>query len=372
MFNFFRHLRSLISILSLPRNERRLIFYSEGKNYWAHLGGLVEETLLQSDIPVCYISSSSDDPGLQLEHENYQSFEIDDGFIRDWLFANIDTDVMVMTMPDLHQYQVKKSKFDVHYVYVQHSLVSMHMVYRPGAFDHYNTIFCAGPHHVKEMRAIEAQNGLPEKNLVEHGYARLDAIIEQRKLQPDTAKDVDAPAHILIAPSWGDNGTIENGIGAKIVDELLAREYRVTLRPHPQTVKFAGHQIEKILAKHRANPLFDYEDNVAGQASLHSSDLMICDWSGAALDYALGLKKPVLFVDVPRKVNDPGYEKLLIEPIESFIRESIGIVVPADFDSLPIEECLQIGKNEFDMDSFVFNVGESDKVGAQTLLEMLR
>jgi CDP-glycerol glycerophosphotransferase (TagB/SpsB family) len=305
-----------------------------------------------------------------LEHENYKSFVIDDGFIRDWLFTNIDTDVMVMTMPDLHQYQVKKSKYNVHYVYVQHSLVSLHMVYRPGAFDYYNTIFCAGPHHIKEMRAIEALYGLPEKRLVEHGYARLDAIIKQHKLRPEVAIEVNAPKHILIAPSWGENGTIETGVGEKIVDELLARRYRVTLRPHPQTIKFARSQIDAILLKYRNNPLFDFEDSVAGQESLHSSDLMICDWSGAALDYALGLKKPVLFVDVPRKINDPGYEKLLIEPIESSIRNSIGIIVAADFTALPIEECLQVGNGDFDVKNLVFNVGVSDKVGAQSLLEL--
>mgnify|MGYP003326545469 CR=1 FL=1 len=43
------------------------------------------------------------------------------------------------------------------------------------------------------------------------------------------------------------------------------------------------------------------------QESLHRSDLMISDWSGAALDYALGLNKPVLFIDVPRKVNNLDY-----------------------------------------------------------------
>jgi len=372
LFRFFSHIGSLIRILGLQKDERRLVFYSEGKNYWVHLEGLIKETLSQSNIPVCYVSSSPDDPGLQLEHGNYKAFEIDDGFIRDWLFANIDTEVMVMTMPDLHQYQVKKSQHDVHYVYVQHSLVSLHMVYRPGAFDHYNTIFCAGPHHIKEMRAIEALYQLPEKRLVEHGYARLDSIIEQHNRQPETERRTNAPKHILIAPSWGENGTLESGVGARIVDELLSRGYQVTLRPHPQTTKFARPQIDAILAKHGENVLFDFEDNVAGQASLHSSDLMICDWSGAALDYALGLKKPVLFVDIPRKINDPEYLKLNIEPIESSIRDSIGMIVAADFTTLPIEECLQVDNAAFAVDEIVFNVSASDKVGAGALLDLLR
>lgn len=208
---------------------------------------------------------------------------------------------MVMTMPDLGQFQVKRSKHKVHYVYVQHSLVSLHMVYRKGAFDHYDTIFCAGPHHVKETRAMEEKYNLPAKNLVEHGYGRLDSIIEEAKNRPKINKSIDAAKHVLIAPSWGPNCIIESGIGGKIVDQLIAEGKKVTLRPHPQTVKFAQDKVNDILAKHSINPLFNCESNVAGQDSLHDSDVMISDWSGAALDYAFGLNKQVDFVDTPKK-----------------------------------------------------------------------
>jgi hypothetical protein len=93
---------SLFSFLGLAREKRRIVFYSEGKNYWVHLESLIEEMLISSELSICYISSSADDPGLKRSHKNYKSFEIGEGFIRDWLFQNIDTDVMVMTMPDLH------------------------------------------------------------------------------------------------------------------------------------------------------------------------------------------------------------------------------------------------------------------------------
>ena len=103
------------------------------------------------------------------------------GFVRDYFFQNLDTDIFVMTMPDLHNFQVKRSHHNVHYIYVQHSLVSLHMVYRHGAFDHYDTICAACPHHVEEIRAIEAKYNLPRKNVVELGYSRLDSLIEKVK-----------------------------------------------------------------------------------------------------------------------------------------------------------------------------------------------
>ena len=152
---FFRDISDVITFAQLPKNKKQVTFYSEGKNYWPDLEGLVLEVLNTTNLKVCYISSDIDDPGLSVKHENYQIFKTDKGVVRSWFFENIETDVFVMTMPDINKYQVKRSKNNVHYIYVQHSLVSLHMVYRKGAFDHYDTIFCAGPHHVQEIRAME-------------------------------------------------------------------------------------------------------------------------------------------------------------------------------------------------------------------------
>ena len=353
--------------MHLPKDQRRLVFYSEGKNSWPHLEGIIKELLSTSELPFCYISSDKNDPGLLIKHLNYRTFKIDDGFIRNWLFENIETDVMVMTMPDLHQYQVKRSKHNVHYVYVQHSLVSLHMIYREGAFDYYDTIFCAGPHHVKEIRTMEEKYNLPSKNLVEHGYGRLEAIIEESKIRSNKHKPSNSPKHVLIAPSWGTECTIESGLAENIIAELMKQGYEVTLRPHPQTIIFSKNKISAILNKHSNNPMFHYESDVAGQDSLHDSDLMISDWSGAALDYAFGLNKPVLFVDVPRKVNNPNYEELGIEPFEVYIREEIGRIITAGFISSVMMTNLKYPQN---LSSYYFK--NSNRKGAEALLSLVQ
>ncbi|CAH0992012.1 hypothetical protein SIN8267_02127 [Sinobacterium norvegicum] len=355
-----RQIRDTMRFFSLPKEQRRVTFYSEGKNYYPHLEGLITELLSNSELTVNYISSGIDDPGLNVVHDRLNTFFIDEGYIRNWVFENIDTELMIMTMPDLHQYQIKRSKHNAHYVYVQHSLVSLHMVYRPGAFDHFDTIFCAGPHHVKEIRAMEKKYSLTRKNLVEHGYARLDAILMQKEQKPTISKG--STQHALIAPTWGEACTIESGVAAKVVDKLLNNGVRVTLRPHPQTIKFAQKQVEAITRKHSLNPLFSFEDNVAGQQSLHDSDYMISDWSGAALDYAFGLAKPVIFVDVPKKINNPDYIDLDIEPFESSIRNIIGRIATIDDDFSSINS--QNIPTEFNADNYVFNRKKSAQVGA--------
>lgn len=366
---FFSHIANVVRFAKLPKELRRLTFYSEGQNYWPHLSGLINEILATSDIHITYVSSSDHDPGLLLEHDNYTVFEIGEGFVRNWFFENLETGVMVMTMPDINQYQVKSSKFDVHYVYVQHSLVSLHMVYRTGAFDFYDTIFCAGPHHIAEMRAIEKDRNLEKKALFEHGYARLDSILKEAEIRAKATTascDADGRLHVLIAPSWGPQGTIESGLAKTIVENLLSQGIRVTLRPHPQTLIFYQSQVDSIIEEHGRNPLFDYETNVAGQDSLHESDIMVSDWSGAALDYALGLKKPVLFVDVPRKINNQHYEDIDIEPIEVSIRSKVGAIVESN--NIDVHQVLGIEFDQFD--ELVFNRGSSDEVGARELVNI--
>ena len=360
-----------IGFTNLPKEQRQITFYSEGKSYWPHLESLLHRTLEQRNKSVCYVSSSLDDPGLVVEHPNLNTFFVGMGFVRDYFFQNLDTRIMVMTMPDLHNFQVKRSRHSVHYVYVQHSLVSLHMIYRHGAFDHYDTICAAGPHHVKEIRAIEAKYNLPRKNVIELGYSRLDSLIaaakEYQKYQPIEEKTYKT---ILIAPSWGSEGVIESGLGKSLVEQLLNLGHEVILRPHPQSIKLARAKINEIRNQHKDNPRLTFEDSVAGQESLHQSDIMVSDWSGAALEYAFALNKPVIFCDVPRKVNNPNYQDIEIEPLEVSIREEIGVI----WDGVSpiremVEHCEQ--KSERDLhkltDQHVFNVDLSDGVFAESI-----
>ena len=50
---------------------------------------------------------------------------------------------------------------------------------REGALDAFDTIFCTGPHVVREVRATEEVYGLPAKKLVEFGYPLADKLIAE-------------------------------------------------------------------------------------------------------------------------------------------------------------------------------------------------
>jgi hypothetical protein len=101
---------------------------------------------------------------------------------------------------------------------------------------------------------------------------------------------------------------------------------------------------------------------------------LISDWSGAAFDYAFGLGKQVLFIDVPRKINNQRYAEIGIEPIEVTIRDLIGKVVP-------LNEIDRIGEYILGENYFfdrkviarenVFNLSISSSVGAAAIKDIV-
>ena len=376
MNNFFKEILAIKNVISfnfLNKRKRQITFYSEGKNYWPHIKGLLKNTLEKTDFSVCYVSSSLDDPGIDIKHPNLETFYIGMSNVRNYFFENVETDMMIMTMPDLHNYQIKRSSHKVHYVYVQHSLVSLHCIYRHGAFDHYDTICAAGTHHVNEIRALEKKYQLPKKNIIELGYSRLDYL---SKTIEQNLKSTNEIKTILIAPSWGPKGLIESGLGKKLVDRLIDLGLAVILRPHPQTLKFQEKKVHEITNQYRWNKNFFFENNVSGERSFFNSDIMISDWSGVALEYALCFNKPVIFCEIPKKINNPNYEEINIEPIEVIIREDIGLI----WDGItPIENIIKVcnlkikSSDELEIlrKKVCFNIGLSDDMFVKFLIKKL-
>jgi hypothetical protein len=369
------YLREHLRFLGTAPERRRLVVYSEGGASWPHLGPVVESLLRRGDVPVAYVSSSYDDPGVALRHPSLVSFVIGDRKVRTLFFQSLQAKVVLMTMPDLQTFHIKRSARVGRYVYLHHSLVSSHMAYRNGAFDHFDTVLCAGPHHVAELRAIEALKGLPPKELVPHGYGRLDTLLAQRG--PD--QRLGGRPVVVVAPSWGPEGLLERH-AEPLMQALATCDWEVIVRPHPQTLRLAPAAIACVASWCKRASNLRLERSVAGNESLQRAHVMVSDWSGAAFDFALGLERPVLFVDVPRKFNNPAWTTLGIEPIEVSARRHLGRVVAVDaLATLPtVLAALHAGDAELVAsirafrERWVFHAARSAEVAAQHLCESLR
>lgn len=367
------------TFLNLSPDECPIVFYAESASSWVHFESMIEELTGPMQRKICYLTSDPNDPVLERKNSQMRSFYIGEGSARTWVFLNLQARVMVMTMPELETFQIKRSQtHPVHYVYVFHSMVSTHMIYRPNAFDHFDTIFCVGPHHVQEIRAAEAAQQLKPKRLIPHGFARLESLMQQRQQCVRDLSKTPQARRILIAPSWGAHALLET-CGKELVTVLLQAGYPVTVRPHPMTQKENPALLRALQHLLNSFPSSVLETNVASQDSLQASDMLISDWSGAALEYAFAMERPVLFIDVPKKIRNPNYGKIAHPPIEVTIRDQIGSVVdPKNLREVPQQiQALTAAADPFRTriqalrNQIVFNVGISGRVGAREIARLV-
>lgn len=377
MTSIFSEIRNLFRFFwKTPKEEKTLVFYAEHEGYYPYFEGIINVLIKKYKQKLCYITSDPDDPILQTTEPLIKPFYLNK--LLGSFMSLVDCKVFVMTLTDLNQFHLKRSSHPVHYLYVFHSLVSTHMMYRQGAFDHYDTILCVGPHHINEIQKYEQDKGLPKKQLIQAGYYRLERIYQayqqfsSNKLASKTKKT------ILIAPSWGEDNLLKLS-GDRIIELLLKEGYEIIVRPHPETVRRDPKLIEFLKVKYGDNSNFILESSVATDDSMLRADVLICDLSGIALEYAFGTERPVIFLDGPIKIKNDQYGELGIEPLELALRSNIGrIVSPENIENIPgiIDELILHIETYKDRiiecrDQHVSNFGNSAETGAQHISELL-
>lgn len=374
--DFGREWKDLKKFEKLLDVERSIVFYAENIASMNHFKTLIKELTEKMNLKICYVTSVQDDPIFKSQNKNILSFYIGSGVIRTKFFLTLNAKILIMDMPDLNNFHIKKSKISsVHYIYLFHSMFSVHSYLRKGAIDHYDTIFCVGQHHINEILETEKIYNLKQKNLVRYGFGRLDSLLQQKQDYRQTSHDNNL---IIIAPSYGDNNLIEV-CGIALIQILLESDFKVLLRPHMRTLKDSDNLIQTIKKSFKDNPNFSLETGIIPFEKLQTSSCMISDWSGISLEYAFVFKRPVIFIDVPQKILNPNFNDLASKPIEISIRNKIGnIVDPNNIEQIPssIRKFNSDRQNSIDeIDSIcsetVFNIGNSAEIGARHIQNIL-
>ena len=358
-FAFFKH----------PKREESIIFFSEGIGDWSHLEGYIQE-IIKSDL-VLYLYSEKADPGGKFSHNNFKAFYIGNGYIRTLVFKLLQCKIMVMTMPDLGVFHLKRSIFKVHYFYVFHSLASSHTWYRKNSLNYYDTYGAAGPHHLRELNRLKELKKLRDIKVIKLGYPRLDKVIRNAK------ESVNDPPIILLAPTYGNSSFLRFN-GHQIIKSLLENNLEVIFRPHPMSFKKEKKLIKRIINSFSQDKRFKLDVDPSSTDSLESSNLLITDWSGVSVDFSLGLGKKVLFIDTPQKILNSEYKLYNLEPFEEKFRQEVGEIISLkDLNELPrkVWEMLKEVKinnqklNFFRRDC-IYNLGNSAQIGAEEIINL--
>ena len=375
-FGFGEEWKELKKFENLTDEERSIVFYAENEASMNHFRLLISELTEEKNLQICYVTSVKNDPIFSSKNKKISAFYIGDRTARTKFFLTLKAKILIMDMPDLQTFHIKRSKvYPVHYIYIFHSMFSTHSYLRKGALDNYDTIFCVGKHHEKEIRMAEKRYGLKEKNLIKYGFGRLDTLLqEKQKFQNTYTEDKNL---ILITPTYGEKNLLQI-CGNELIEILLKADFTVMLRPHYRIFKDSKKLISSIIENFGNHPNFILEKGIIPSDKFHNSKCMISDWSGISLEYAFTFERPVVLIDLPKKNLNPNSGDIPMEPIEISIREKIGHVVsPYNLEKIP-----EIIKN-LDNDNFseqirkmrselVYNIGKSAKIGAEIIEKNLR
>lgn len=362
--------------------NKHIVFYSEKSGFYKYYKDLIAELLKRSNLVIHYVTNDYNDVIFDISKDEPRIKPYYIGLKKTTLLMMlVETDIFVMTTPDLDKYYLKRSfiKKDIEYIYAPHDTMSAHMGFKDGAFDAFDTMLCVGPHFVNEIRAIVNLKKLPEKTLVEFGFPLLDDLVQAGRKENENRKKSKVK-EILIAPSWQEDNILDSCID-ELISGLYGKDYKISVRPHPEYVKRYGYQMSKILERYKDydKDLLSFEMDFANNKSIYSSDLLITDWSGIAAEFCFATERPAVFINTKPKVLNPDWEKVGITPVEITLRKEIGVDVNKE-DLGDIKNIVkELFKNEKKyktkiksyFESFTFNHGNAAEKGAQYILKSL-
>ena len=357
--------------------NKHLVFYSESNGFYKYYKSIIEYLLEHTNIIIHYITSDYNDNIFNMAKDNnhIKAYYIEEKKLIT-LMMKMDADVVVMTMPDLENYHIKRSyvRDDITYVYIPHGVDSINLTQRYKSINAYDVFLASGKYQREEAEATFKLFKLDRK-IVDYGYCLLDDMLKNYKEKKNNSKR----KSILIAPSWQKDNICDLCLDELISELLKNKDYDIIVRPHPQEVRHKKEKFEKLKEKYKDNKQIYIQTDFSSNNSILDADLLITDWSGIGYEYAFTTKKPVLFINTPMKIMNPHYKDIKIEPYTIWSREVIGkLIAPDNLKDVNKVVKSLIGNKEYTkkitdlLNDSVYNIGCSGEAGAKCIIECIQ
>jgi hypothetical protein len=266
------------------------VIYNEGKQYSNIFKPVLNEFEARG-IDVLFLTSDQDDPLLNVSYNHVKGEYIGEGNKAFSRLNILNAGVVLMTTPGLDVYQLKRSKNVKHYAHVLH-MTSDATMYRLFGLDYFDSVLLTGDYQAGDIRILEQQRGIKEKELVTVGCSYLDVSAEKIKQIP---KEETHPFTVLVSPSWGPSAILSR-FGEKLLEPLIKTGLHIIVRPHPQSKKSEAPMLEKLSKKYKDIPNLEWNYDRENIYSLARADIMLSDFSGIIFDYTFLFDKPVMYV----------------------------------------------------------------------------
>ena len=322
-FNLLARLRGRKGAENLATLNADVIFHSEAKQYDHLFLPLLEKMSVNTEEErvIAYITQYDRD-GLPELPKKIRHFSIGHGVAGFAALKHVKGKMLVTTTPQLNVMMFKRSPYVKHYCHLTHSPTDVGL-YKPYAFDHFDSVLCPGNFMERSIRVLERLRGLSEKKLFSTGVVYFDQLKDEISKRQ---RDSDKPC-LLIAPSWGSNGLFSRW-GTDFLNGL-SDDFSVIVRPHPQMKLSQEELFDEVVGLCRENG-YSLDQAPSGKESMEKSDLLISDFSGIIFDYSLVYEKPMIIADT--EIEYKGFEAFFLDkPLwDEKIRHQIGRVIKND------------------------------------------
>lgn len=360
----------------LKYENKQIVFYSEKNGFYKYFRNVIELIIKKTDIAIHYVTSDPNDEVFNLQSDQFQVYYIGENKLI-VLMMKMDADIVVMTMPDLQKYHIKRSmvRDDIEYIYMDHGIGSINLMLRKHALDHFDTIFASNDIVCREIRGQEEVYDLKPKKIIKYGFALIDNMIVDYERQDAVDSD---PKVILIAPSWQEDNMLDLCID-EILPKLLQHQYRVILRPHPQYVRHYEAKLKELEQRYQPYGNFTLQRDFSSNDTVFNADVLMTDWSGIAYEYSFTTLKPAVFINTPMKVMNPDWKEIGVTPFDIEVRDQMGISVELDqLDSLDKVVETLLYKEDYSRENmkkmrkkYLYNISRSAEVGAEYIIKRL-
>lgn len=358
-----------------PNQKKSIVIMSEGKSYWGTWKPIVEE-LINRQIHFTYYTMDFHDPCLHIDNELVDNRYIGSGNLAYSRLNKLNAEILLSTSPNIgnEEYPVKKSPLVKNMIHIYHALDD-DGTYHRHALDFYDTVFLSGEFQISPIKKLEEIRGLKEKTLVPVGLPYIDELA--KKVDPSVlqVKDVNKNRKtILVAPSWGTKNCLAL-YGVDFIKKLVAENFNIIIRPHPQTLKTEQHLLNDWQAELQGIPNISWDFEVDGSESLAKADVMISDMSGVRLDFAILYQKPVVTLETPIGKKDEYEIADLGHAWSETIANDIGVyVLKEEIDNIVtfVQQALANGTSE-NLIAFreknLYNFGNSASIAVDYLVK---
>ena len=248
--------------------------------------------------------------------ENIYYLVLKTKFFQELFFLTLKIKYLYSSTPDLDNSYFRKSKFSkCKYIYLQHSPVSLTMVYDTDAFKNFDAIQAINKNQFLEIQEMKKRFN---KNI--KGFKS-----EYKFMKNFIIHKIEKKVDVLIAPTWNSSFYRLN-LHINLVKLLNKSHLTYHFRPH--YMSFTKNEISKDYFL-RNKIILNLDDNL--NFSFYNN--LITDWSGIFLEFAYHNKKKVYLINTPKKVRNENYTDFGIIPIEISSRN----ILAKEFETNGIE-----------------------------------